>query len=187
MGQRQQPDHGAAGALVAVARRAAPRRRAGRRAREQLVAIDQIEQRHRLAAQRMDDVPVVDDVAVLAVGTRPAARAASATASRAEEAFEPIVVEAHAQPMADQPRGHACRTPCAAMKPPVEVTVTTSPRSRWCGAAAAACSAGALELDALARCGRCAGRRSRRRSGDRHRGRRSRASRAAAARPRSPA
>ncbi len=36
-------------------------------AREQLIAIDQIEQRHRLLAQRMDDVMVIDDVAVLAV------------------------------------------------------------------------------------------------------------------------
>ena len=52
-------------------------------AREQLVAIDQIEQRHRLAAQRMDDVPVVDDVAVLAAAVRrPAAAQASSAAWR---------------------------------------------------------------------------------------------------------
>src|SRR6266567_1164585 len=31
----------------------------------QLIAIDQIEQRHRLLAQRIDDLMVVDDVAVL--------------------------------------------------------------------------------------------------------------------------
>ena len=43
------------------------------RTREQLVAVDQIGQRHRLLAQRMDDMPVVDDVAALAVA-RPAAR-----------------------------------------------------------------------------------------------------------------
>ena len=43
-------------------------------AREQLVAIDQVEQRHRLAAQRMDDMAVVDDLVVLAVGMRAPAR-----------------------------------------------------------------------------------------------------------------
>ena len=35
-------------------------------AREQLIAVDQIEQRHRLPAQRVDDVTIVDDVAALA-------------------------------------------------------------------------------------------------------------------------
>ncbi len=35
-------------------------------ARKELVAIDQVQQRHRLAAQGMDDVPVVDDLVVLA-------------------------------------------------------------------------------------------------------------------------
>ena len=39
-------------------------------AREELLAVDQVEQGHRLAAQGMDDVPVIDDVAVLAVGVR---------------------------------------------------------------------------------------------------------------------
>ena len=39
-------------------------------AREQLVAVDQTEQRHRLASQRMDDVAIVDDMAVLAVAAR---------------------------------------------------------------------------------------------------------------------
>ena len=44
-------------------------RRRKRGAREQLIAIDQIEERHRLLAQRMEDVMiVVDDVAVLTTG-----------------------------------------------------------------------------------------------------------------------
>ena len=34
-------------------------------AREQLIAIDQVEERHRLLAQRMNDVTVVDDMAAL--------------------------------------------------------------------------------------------------------------------------
>ena len=35
---------------------------------EELVAIDKVEQRHRLAAQRMDDMPIIDDLVVLARG-----------------------------------------------------------------------------------------------------------------------
>ena len=37
-------------------------------AREELVAIDQVEQRHGFSAQGMDDVSIVDDMAVLAGG-----------------------------------------------------------------------------------------------------------------------
>jgi len=36
-------------------------------AREELGAIDEVQQRHRLAAQAVDDVAVVDDMPVLAV------------------------------------------------------------------------------------------------------------------------
>jgi hypothetical protein len=53
----------------------------------------------------MDDVPVIDNMAVLAAGTRPPA-AQRHQRRRAEEAFEPVVVEPHAKPMADQARGH---------------------------------------------------------------------------------
>jgi hypothetical protein len=49
----------------------------------------------------MDDMPVVDHVAVLAVGMRPPA-AQCHQRRRAEKAFEPIVVKAHAQTMANQ-------------------------------------------------------------------------------------
>ena len=38
--------------------------------REQLVAVDQIWQRHRLLAQRVDHVPVIDDVTALAARDR---------------------------------------------------------------------------------------------------------------------
>ena len=47
------------------ARRRTPGRRLGG---EELIAIDQIEQRHGLAAQGMDDVTVVDDMAMFAIG-----------------------------------------------------------------------------------------------------------------------
>ena len=60
------------------------------RAREQLIAVDQVEQRHGLAAQRVDDVAVVDDVAALAVRDRPAAPQRHHR-RHAEEAFEPVV------------------------------------------------------------------------------------------------
>jgi len=53
----------------------------------------------------MDDVPVIDHMAVLAIGMRPA------TAQRhqrccAEEAFQPIVIKARPQAVADQARWH---------------------------------------------------------------------------------
>ena len=41
--------------------------------REELVAVDQAEQRHGLAPQCVDDVVVINDVAMLAVGTAAAA------------------------------------------------------------------------------------------------------------------
>src|SRR3954471_16562763 len=74
-------------------------------AREELLTIDQIEQGHWLAAQGMDDVPVIDHMAVLAVGGRPPA-AQRHQRRRAEEAFEPVVVEPHAKPVADQAPRH---------------------------------------------------------------------------------
>ena len=61
------------------AHNASKARRVGR-TREQLVAVDQIVQRHRLFAQRVDDVPIIDDVAALALG-RPAARAAASSSA----------------------------------------------------------------------------------------------------------
>ena len=54
-------------------------------------------------AQRVDYVPVIDDVTALAVRDRlpPPERHHR---RRAKEAVEPVVVEVHAQAMADQPR-----------------------------------------------------------------------------------
>ena len=72
-------------------------------AREELLTIDQIEQRHRLAAQGMDDVPIIDHMTVFAAGMRSPQRDQR---RRAEETFEPVVIQPHAKPMADQARGH---------------------------------------------------------------------------------
>ena len=72
-------------------------------AREELLTIDQIEQRHRLAAQGMDDVPIIDHMTAFAAGMRSPQRDQR---RRAEETFEPVVIQPHAKPMADQARGH---------------------------------------------------------------------------------
>jgi hypothetical protein len=89
--------------------------------REQLIAVDQIRQRHRLLAQRVDHVPVVDDVTTLAIGDRlpPSERHHW---RRANETVEPVVVEVHAQAMADQPRRRGVETR-RRTKPPLDVTV----------------------------------------------------------------
>ena len=105
MGQRQQPDHGSAGPLLGVGGQQRLEGALIGAAREELLTVDQIEQRHRLATQSVDDVPVIDDVAVLAARMR-ATAAQAHQRRRTEKAFEPIIVEPHAQPMPDQPRGH---------------------------------------------------------------------------------
>jgi transposase len=59
--------------------------------REALPAIDQTEQGRRLAAQGMDDMPVIDHIAMFAAGMRsPAVRRHQRR--RAEKAFEPVIV-----------------------------------------------------------------------------------------------
>ena len=70
-------------------------------AREELVPVDQIEQCHRLAAKRMDDVMVVHDLIVTAVRARPTARKRQQVGA-AEEHLETVVVEADAQPVSEQ-------------------------------------------------------------------------------------
>src|SRR5277367_713466 len=101
MREREKADHGATGRPLARAREQGLERQSERPAREELVAVDQIEQRHRLAAQRMDDVPIVDDMAVFAAQLG-AAAPQSENRRRALEAFEPIVMQMHSQPLADQ-------------------------------------------------------------------------------------
>lgn len=73
-------------------------------AREELIAIDEVQERHRLAAERMDHMAIVDDLAVLAVGMGPPAGQRH-QGSAADEHLEPVVIEADAQAMPDQSRG----------------------------------------------------------------------------------
>src|SRR4051794_12627314 len=69
--------------------------------REELVPVDEVEERHRLAAQRVDDVTVVDDLIVSAIRVRPPARERQKVCA-AQEHLEPIIVQADAKAMADQ-------------------------------------------------------------------------------------
>src|SRR5205823_12961502 len=62
MSERQQPDNGAARLLLAVTGQQCFEGALIGAAREELLTIDQVEQGHWLAAQGMDDVPVIDDV-----------------------------------------------------------------------------------------------------------------------------
>ena len=105
MSKREQADHGAAGAAFAVLRQQRLEGRGISPPRKQLVAIDQVQQRHRLAAQRMNHVPIVDDMAMLAVRSGAAAPQGDEM-RRALKAFEPVVMQANPQAVADEPGGN---------------------------------------------------------------------------------
>src|SRR3546814_5237130 len=65
-------------------------------AREELVAIDKIQQRHRFAPKRMDDMAIIDDMAMFAAAFGAAARKRKERCA-AEEQLKPIVVKSHSQ------------------------------------------------------------------------------------------
>ena len=102
--ERQKSDHGAAGGSLAESGEQGVERKGVGAAGEELVAIDQIEQRHRLAAQGMDDMAIVDDMAMFAVWLRSPAPQGDDVRG-ALEAFEPVIIKTHAQPMTDQSGG----------------------------------------------------------------------------------
>jgi len=72
---------------------------------EELVAVDETNERHRLASQRVDDVAIVDDLAALAVALRAPSRQRHQVGA-AEKEVEPIIVEPDPQAVADETRGH---------------------------------------------------------------------------------
>src|SRR3546814_16857638 len=72
-------------------------------AREELVAIDKIPQRHRFAPKRMDDMAILDDMAMFAAAPGAAARTRK-TRCAAEDTPNPIGQKAHAQEMAGHTR-----------------------------------------------------------------------------------
>src|SRR5262245_15369905 len=105
MSQRQQSDDGAARLFLAVIGQQCFERALIGAAWEELLTIDQIEQGHWLTAQRMDNMSIIDHMTVFAAGMRsPAAQRDQRR--RAEETFQPIVIQPHAKAMADQARGH---------------------------------------------------------------------------------
>ena len=73
----------------------------------------------------MDDVTIVDDMAMLAVWLGPTAPQGD-DGRRALEAFEPIVIETHPQPMADQSRGNRVGNTLRSVKALEPVTSTTT-------------------------------------------------------------
>lgn len=97
MGQGQQLDRDLAGLLVGKSVDENVEGSAIFLSRKQLVAIDKLEQRHRLFAQRMDDMPMIDDLVVLAVGMRTPSLERHQMCA-ADEDIETVVVKAHAQP-----------------------------------------------------------------------------------------
>ena len=105
MGERQQLDHGPAGDARSPALEQALPGSAVGRAREQRVTVDEMQQRHRLAAQAVNDMPVVHHLDAASVARRTAARQGQHQAL-ADEAFQPVIVDAQVQPIADQARRH---------------------------------------------------------------------------------
>jgi hypothetical protein len=110
MRQGQELDRNLAGALVALPLAQRLERPAIGRARKQLIAIDKAGQRHRLLVQSVDHMPVVDDMAALVIGDRLAA-SERGDMRRAEEAFDPVVINADPQPVPNEPRGHGIKHP----------------------------------------------------------------------------
>jgi len=102
MSERKQADHCAAGLLLGLLGQQRLECTDISTAREQLIAIDQIKQRHRFLAQRMDDVMVVDDVAVLTASLRRSTTPQGQELRGAEEALKPVVVEVDIETVADQ-------------------------------------------------------------------------------------
>jgi GNAT superfamily N-acetyltransferase len=72
---------------------------------EELVSVDQAGQRHGLGSQRVNDMAVVDDMGAAAI-TVAATAGQRHQRCAAEEDLKPVVVEPHAEPVTDQPRGH---------------------------------------------------------------------------------
>src|SRR6202045_3324396 len=111
MSERKQVDHCPAGLLFALLGQQRLEGAGISAAWEQLIAIDQMEQRHRLLAQGMNDVMIVDDVAVLAAALRRPTAPQSQQVRGAEEAVESVIVEVNIQTVADQPRRNAIKDP----------------------------------------------------------------------------
>ena len=77
-------------------------------ARPELISIHQVQQRHRLAPECVDHVPVIDDVTVLAV-TAGAASYQGQHPRAADEQLHPVIVQARSRTVADEARGYGIK------------------------------------------------------------------------------
>ena len=104
MGEPEQVDHAAA--CIPSGQRRGERGPGGGvfGAREETVTVDRSGQRLRLAAERVDDVAIVDAVEADAVAAAAQARMADDMGG-AEPGLDPVVGDVDAQALADQPRG----------------------------------------------------------------------------------
>jgi len=67
---------------------------------EQAIAIDQPHKRHRLAPQRVDHMPVIDDMTMLAIVASAAAHQGHEQRA-AQEQIDPVIIEPRAQAVSD--------------------------------------------------------------------------------------
>lgn len=64
---------------------------------------------HRFAAELVDHMPVIDDMAMGGIAPQASARQRHGMGA-ADEQLEPVITESHAPSMPDQPRGHGVDT-----------------------------------------------------------------------------
>ena len=105
MGERQEIDHQTARRLFRELFEQPVEGQAIGVAGEQLVAIDEIEQRHGFAPQGVDHMAIIDDMGVLAGGGGAPPRQGHQQGA-ADEQVEAVIIQPDPQAMADQPRRH---------------------------------------------------------------------------------
>ena len=105
MGKGQQLDHDTAGAFCALLFDKHIEGAGIGLARKDAIPVDQVQQRHRLLAQGVDYMPVIDDVAGLAILLRTPAPERHQM-RRPQETFEAVIEKMDAQAMAYEARGN---------------------------------------------------------------------------------
>src|SRR3546814_7543326 len=74
-------------------------------AREELVTVNEVQERHRLTPQRMDHMAIIDDMIMLAFAVGATARQGE-QGRAAEEQLKPVVVKPYPQPVTDRSEEH---------------------------------------------------------------------------------
>src|SRR5690606_30994079 len=75
---------------------------------KKLVTVDQLEQRHGLLAQRMNDMAIIHHLIVLATAMRPPSRQRHQRC-RSDKDIKAVIVKSHAQPVTDKPGRHGVK------------------------------------------------------------------------------